>query len=448
MAFPQSAKYLVIGAGIHGLSTSLHLAKKLKASGQGSGEDIVILDKTGIAAGASGIACGVVRNNYFQPAMRELMAHSVQHWEANADAFQYNPVGYLQISSESMHDDVAQIHREQQAIGYESDFIEGTADCDAYMKNIFSDWRAQNITSVLHEKKGGYAHNAAAIYALAKMAEEEGVRILSGVTVTGLKFANGASSAVTGVETDKGTVACEYLIVGAGPWVRDFWTMAELPETVTIKGQDGSQHDNIPMWKYWQLEEGVLRVDPESFKTNDGKLPPVVHVDTDAPLISDVDGSVITEEMWGIYYKPDFNFGGIQGGAMPYKVDKPASEVAIDPYGPSSPEFVSSQEFAHMWVSALAHCNERFSGTMPKYHKEPSGGVGCFTPDSFPVFDVFRENCYIIADSNHGYKMIGVGELVAQEILGETSSLLQPFRFSRYAEGKLHPVSNSPYPWS
>ncbi len=43
--------------------------------------------------------------------------------------------------------------------------------------------------------------------------------------------------------------------------------------------------------------------------------------------------------------------------------------------------------------------------------------------------------------------MIGVGKLVAQEICGEASRLLEPFRFSRYAEGKLHPVSNSPFPW-
>ncbi|WP_413208055.1 NAD(P)/FAD-dependent oxidoreductase [Rhodospirillum sp. A1_3_36] len=448
MAFPESVPYLIIGAGIHGLSTALHLARQLKASGRGSGRDVLIVDKGGIAAGASGIACGVVRNNYYQPAMRELMAHSVSHWERHAVAFQYNPVGYMQVSCESMHQDVAQIHTEQKAIGYESTFIEGADDCDRYMKDLFSDWRAKGITSVLHEKKGGYAHNAAAIYALARMAEEQDVRILTGVTVKGMTFANGSSSAVTGVETDRGDIACDYLVVAAGPWARDFWTMADMPETISVKGRDGQVHDNVPMWTFWQLEEGVLRVDPESFKTNQGAKPPVVHVDTDAPLYSDVDGSLITDKMWGIYYKPDTNFGGIQGGAMPYPVTKPARDVAIDPYGPASPEFVSSPEFAHMWVSALAFCNARFSGTMGKYHREPSGGVGCFTPDSFPVFDTIRENLYLIADSNHGYKMIGVGELVAQSILGTPSSLLTPFRFNRYATGDLHPVSNSPYPWS
>jgi hypothetical protein len=55
---------------------------------------------------------------------------------------------------------------------------------------------------------------------------------------------------------------------------------------------------------------------------------------------------------------------------------------------------------------------------------------------------------YVIADSNHGFKMIGVGELVANELVCGASEPLTPFRFSRYAEGNLHPVSNSQFPWS
>ena len=74
MGQSASSKYVIIGAGIHGLSTAYHLALQLKATGKGSGEDILVLDKNAIGGGASGIACGVVRNNYFQPAMRELMA--------------------------------------------------------------------------------------------------------------------------------------------------------------------------------------------------------------------------------------------------------------------------------------------------------------------------------------------------------------------------------------
>jgi len=68
--------------------------------------------------------------------------------------------------------------------------------------------------------------------------------------------------------------------------------------------------------------------------------------------------------------------------------------------------------------------------------------------DNFPVFDRMRPNVYVIADSNHGYKMIGVGQEVARVLMGETSTLLHPFRFARFAEGDLHPRSSGPFPWT
>ena len=447
MAIPEHADYVIIGAGIHGLSTAWKLAERLAERGEAVEGRILVLDKTGIAAGASGVACGVVRNNYFQPAMRRLMAHSVGVWESDAEGLSYHPVGYMQISGESMHEDVASIHAQQREIGYDSAFIEGAADCARYMRGIFGDWQAQGITSVLHEKRGGFSNQTKAMYHLADKVERLGVRILTGVTVTGFEAENG-SDAIRAVETDKGPITCARVIIGAGPWVRDFWRMLGLPSQITVKGRDGQVHDDVPMWRFWQLEEGVLQVDPALGRADDGSLPPVIHVDTDAPLHSTVDGSLITDEMWGIYYKPDWHFGGIQGGASPYVVDTPADALQIDPYGPSSPEFVASDHFAHMWVSALAHCQKRYEGQMGRYHREPSGGIGCFTADSFPVFDHFRQNATVIADSNHGWKMLGVGHLIADEVLGETQELLEPFRFARFARGELHPVSHSPYPWS
>ncbi len=447
MAIPTKVDYIIIGAGIHGLSTAWHLAEKLKAKGKGDGSSIVVLDKGSIAGGASGVACGVVRNNYFQPAMRELMAHSVEVWESDPKAFHYHPVGYMQISPKVMEEDVATIHNEQKEIGYESTFILGEKESFNYMKNIFDDWQAKGITSVLHEKKGGYANNTSSIYGLAKKAEEAGVRVLTGTSVKGFKSANG-SSAITAVETDKGVIECNQVIVGVGPWLRDIWSMLELPKKISIKDDNGKMHENYPMWEYWFLTEGVLGVDPKTQLTNEGNMPPVIHVDSDAPLYSCEDNSLITDKLWGIYYKPDFHFNGVQGGSSPYKVDMPADNVNVDPYGPDSDEFVVGSDFAHMWTSALAFCQKRFENKSNLYKKGPTGGLGCFTPDNFPIFDSFRENVHIIADSNHGYKMIGVGKLVADEVLGQKSKLLDPFRFSRFKEGNLHPISNSPFPWS
>ena len=99
----------------------------------------------------------------------------------------------MQISPEVMHEQVGTIYEQQKAIGYASTFVEGAADCQKYMEGLFDDWQAKGITSVLHEKKGGYANNTASIYGLASKAEAEGVRIMTGVEVKGFEFGNNSA---------------------------------------------------------------------------------------------------------------------------------------------------------------------------------------------------------------------------------------------------------------
>ena len=124
---PARTKYLVVGAGLHGLSTAYHLGKELAARGTGSGADIVILEKSHPGAGASGIACGVVRNNYFQPAMQELMQACVEVWESDPAAYSYNPVGYMAIGPQVQESDLTAVYERQQKIGYDSTFVTGEA---------------------------------------------------------------------------------------------------------------------------------------------------------------------------------------------------------------------------------------------------------------------------------------------------------------------------------
>ena len=311
------------------------------------------------------------------------------------------------------------------------------------MRAIFHDWRAGGITSVLHEHRGGYANNMASLEGLRARVEAEDVRLVFGVRNEG--FERDASGAVTAVITDRGDIRCEQVVVATGPWVRRQWAMLDLPDATAVRDAGGRVH-RVPTWTYWALQEGTLGVDPGYLADNRGDMPPVVHVDTDEPLVDEC--GLVTGGPWGIYYKPDFHFGGVQGGFMPYRVEKPACEVKVDPYGPASPDFVVGEGFHRAWTAALAFCQKRFEGRRHLIDRKPSGGIGCFTPDSFPVFDTFADNVYFIADSNHGYKMIGVGALVAKELTGRPQELLEPFRYSRYSEGRLHPVSNSPFPWS
>jgi len=437
MELPRSAPYVVVGAGIHGLSTAYHLAKELRSQG-GTGTDIVVLDKAQPGAGASGIACGVVRNNYFQPAMSELMQACVEVWESDPDACAYQPVGYIAVGPEVQEEDLAATFERQERIGYRSTFITGEGAVDAHMKELFPDWRAKGLTACLHEHQGGFAYNMDSVLGLVGKCESESVRVLSGVEVTGFDAA--ADGSIRAVETNQGRIEVgEQVVIAPGPWAKEFWALLDLPPTIDVKTPTGDLLRDQPMWTYWNLQEGEITVDPLMFATADGGAPPVIHLDSDAPLVTD-DGQLVSEEQWGIYFKRDRH--GVQGGASPLVVD---GDVELDPY-PSTTDV--DPDFPDMWCAALSHAMSRFEGSRPLYKLAPSGGVGAFTADNFPVFDYLRPNLYAILDSNHGYKMLGVGREVAKVLTGGHSSLLYPFRFERFATGDLHPVSHSPYPWS
>ncbi len=438
MTIPSRSRYVVVGAGIHGLSTAYHLAKELRTRELGSGADVLVLDKRSPGSGASGIACGVVRNNYFQPAMSELMQACVEVWESDPAAYHYNPVGYIALGAAVQESDLIATYERQERIGYRSELIVGAAEVDAHMKALFPDWRARGVTVCLHEKQGGFAFNMASVIGLVEKCESEGVTILSEVEVEDVEL--GPDDAVTGVVTNRGRIEVgEQLVLAPGPWAKHFWRLLGLPMSIDIRTPSGDVVKDQPMWTYWNLQEGEIKVDPTMFATADGGAPPVIHLDSDAPLSTD-DGKLVSDELWGIYFKRDRH--GVQGGASPLTV---GDDVELDPY----PQTTNvDPEFPDMWCAALSHAMERFEGCRPLYENARSGGVGAFTADNFPVFDYLKPNVYAILDSNHGYKMIGVGREVARVLVGEHSTLLYPFRFERFESGDLHPVSNSPYPWS
>src|SRR6266545_2184738 len=110
MIVPGQVRYCVIGGGVHGLSVAWHLARRLHASRLGEGSDIVVLEKSEPGSGASGIACGVVRNYYFAPAMCELVKLSIEVWEEDPEAFGYRPAGYIAAVPRSQVSDLEAIY--------------------------------------------------------------------------------------------------------------------------------------------------------------------------------------------------------------------------------------------------------------------------------------------------------------------------------------------------
>jgi methylglutamate dehydrogenase subunit A len=192
---PQSAAYVVVGAGMHGMSTAWHLAMTLEKSGRGRGSDVVLIDKSGPGAGATGIACGCVRNLYMTGPLHTILKHSVDVWQSDPVNFGFQQVGYVSVGESNQQTDYEHMHQSQNASGYPSDLYVGQ-DAKRFLKSVWPDFNVEKADVVLHEKPSGYAGTHTAVRALKEKCDQWGVRSIMGVSVEGYDMHNGRVTAV------------------------------------------------------------------------------------------------------------------------------------------------------------------------------------------------------------------------------------------------------------
>lgn len=419
---PRSARFVVVGAGVHGLSVAVHLAERL-----GSGEEIVVLDKLRVGAGASGVSGGIVRNFYRSAAINEIVRRSVEIFELDPALFGFRQVGYLAVVPEAQAEDLERIAEQHAAVGYASRLVLGADAVTAALRVRFPDWRATGAAAMLDERRSGWADAGRTVAALAGIARSAGVRICERVEVTGF---DRRGDDVESVETRVGPIACrDAVVLAPGPWARDLWNLLGLPEETEVTGK------TRPIFHYWQVREGEAEHPTASLHASD----PVVHVDADVALPG-------LDPPWGIYLRPGLGRAVAIGGLpLPLPTDCP-----LDPYGPSHPTAGrTSEAFGEAMTTALGWALERFAGATDSWSRAFAAAPTCFTPDSYPIVGPVAGNAYAILDSNHGFKMLALGMLAAGELAsGEVAPELEPFRLDRFAAGALHPVSASPYPWT
>lgn len=409
---PASARFVVVGAGVHGLSTAYHLAE--------AGTDVVVLDKGRVGGGATGISGGIVRNFYLSPAMNELVRRSVEIFELDPSLFGFRQVGYVAVVPEAQASELELIAQQHREVGYASRLARGETATREHMTSLFPDWRATGSTASLHERRSGWADARTTLDALAGMARSAGVRVVENVEVTGF---DGDGT----VETTAGEIAYEALVVAPGPWARDVWRLLGLPSTIELGGEAR------PAFHYWQVREGEFATARATLDPRD----PVIHLDADVARTG-------LPVPWGIYFRPGLG-GGVALGGLPLALD---DDCELDPYGPSHPELgATDPSFDEAVTEALAWALGRFEGAA--WSGSSFAAQTCFTPDSYPVVGHVRDGVYAVLDSNHGFKLLALGQLAASELLGgREEAALAPFRPERFATAATHPASASPYPWT
>ncbi len=377
---PESVTYVVIGGGVHGLSTAWHLAMELKAKGKGSGRDILLLDKAQPGAGATGIACGCVRNFYMTEPIHAILRHSVDVWNYDPVAFGFQQVGYISCGEANQIADYERIHKSQNS------------------------------------------------------GERYGVSIYSGVEVEGYEITNGQVSAV---RTNRGSVRCEVAVLGLGAWMPHHWKMLQKPLKIDVGYRDGSEVKDKDMWTYWRLEEGEIYYDGPYY-TQDNRNPPVLHIELmNTPVNDPVEDKELKDNVY-VYWKNGterMERPGIQGGAIPVMIGPDAS---VEPYGHANDAYQAGEDFADYITACMGMFMTRFEDIRPDFKQRRNGGIGAFTPDNVPIVDWILPNVFMIADSNHGFKMTGLGSAVEE---------LKPFAFSRYERGQAFGSGTTHCPW-
>ncbi|MCH8088063.1 MAG: FAD-binding oxidoreductase [Chloroflexi bacterium] len=438
---PESVKYVIIGAGVHGMSTAWHLAMELEARGHGSGKDIAILDKGHVGAGATGVACGCIRNFYMVEPLHAILRHSVDVWAHDPISFGFQQVGYVSCGEANQVPDFERMHKSQNSVGYLSDLYVGK-DARKFLKSIWPDFKTEGIDVALMERLSGYTGVRQTIDGFTDKCASYGVPIFTGVEVTGYDIRAGQVNAVI---TNEGAIRCDAVIWCLGPWTPEHWKMLGKPMTLDCRYPDGGV-ETKDMWTYWRLREGEVYYD-EPYLNPEGKKLPVLHIEKmNTPVVDEETGKKLGDYLY-VYFKnanERMDRPGMQGGGVPVKV---GVEASVDPYGHANEEYQAEPEFADYFCAAMGQTMSRFEGCRPNFRERRNGGIGAFTPDNVPIFDWVLPNLYMIEDSGHGFKMVGVGKLVARLLEGDDVEELKPFALSRFAEGRTFGKSNSHSPW-
>lgn len=207
MDFPATADVVIIGGGIIGVSTAYHLAR------MGAGK-VVLLERTQLAAGATGMSSGLVRMHYDNP-IEATFAHrgfeTFQHFdEIIGGDCGFVSTGFVRIAKPQNLSQLRANVAMMQGIGIDTRLID-SGEVKAIAPYMITD----DFSVAAYEPQSGYADPHLTTMGLARAARRYGAQIMQGTEVRDIEITGGR---VQGVQTSRGRVATPAVINAAGPW--------------------------------------------------------------------------------------------------------------------------------------------------------------------------------------------------------------------------------------
>ncbi len=204
---------VIVGGGLHGLSTAYHLAKNHGM------RNVAVVERGWLGNGNAVRNTTVVRSNYLREESMPLYEFSLQRWalwreELDFDIL-FDPRGLLSLAhSTAEANAMKRVVYANRMAGIDGEWLEPADIADfCPIINLSPEIRYPVVGAAL-QRRGGIARHDAVVFALARAADALGVDLIQGCEVTGFDF---DGNRVTGVQTTRRRIGAGKVgLVGAG----------------------------------------------------------------------------------------------------------------------------------------------------------------------------------------------------------------------------------------
>ncbi len=214
---PSRAQVVIVGGGVTGCSIAYHLAHL-------GWTDVVLLEQHQLTAGTTWHAAGLITSAgmadetalFFSRYSRDLYSRLEQE---TGHSTGFRPVGHISLATSP---------RRQEALRREAAWMHGfgVEDVEISPRELADMWplaRTDDVLSAFYVADEGRADPVGVATSLAKGARQLGVRIIEGVTATGVET---RGRRVRAVLTGAGRIETEVVVNAAGMWARQFGALA------------------------------------------------------------------------------------------------------------------------------------------------------------------------------------------------------------------------------
>lgn len=203
----RTADVVVIGAGVNGAATAYHLARK-------GARDVLVVERAGIASGPTGASSSIVRQHYSHEVTAKMALDSLRFFqrfdELTGGHAEFKTVGNVIAAPPRSLATVTGVVAMQQRIGIRTEIIDL-----GRLHELEPDMRTDDLAGGAWEPDAGYADPVGTTAGMLQWAVAHGATAWLQTPVIRLVVRN---ERVVGVETSRGHVATERVVLAAGPW--------------------------------------------------------------------------------------------------------------------------------------------------------------------------------------------------------------------------------------